>query len=307
MQNKPSLVINQLAITYSKYNPLGTTPMCSSLITSGMFDVSFHNEPLPKRHKGERATVMYFNGSKIYVDFWDYPSPTFTDETFSEEYSLIIKLQAPEMSYKQFENRCQKKNILTNITNERKYSVFSKITPWTFFHSRMLNPYIFFERKVPEMETERLGFFCGKCWRRRKQMYDKLKSSGIEVIESNNKYKSSTSLNLTEYMHRMFTSKYGIVLPGRGSHFTEAKNRREIDYMALKKPLLLNYKPNYSDPLIEGEHYIYIDEKTDFKSIEDKYNVNEIKENAYEWYLRNASPIGVAKSFMKIMEKKGLK
>jgi hypothetical protein len=46
------------------------------------------------------------------------------------------------------------------------------------------------------------------------------------------------------------------VLAGRASMVTDAKNRREIDYMMLKKPLLLNYKPKYYDEMIEGKHYI---------------------------------------------------
>jgi len=271
-----------------------------------MFNVSFHNEEEPERHKSQRATTMYFNGAKIYVDFWDYPSPTFTKETFLDDYGLIIKLQMPKMNHDEFEKKCIDKNNLMDISYERRHFVFDKITPWTFFNSRMFNPYILFQKALPEMNIERVGFFCGKTWRTRKKMCEKLKSSGVEVVESDNKYKSSTALTQKEYIQKMFTSRYGIVLHGRGSHFTEAKNRREIDYMLLRKPLLLNYRPNYSDPLIEGVHYIYIDEKTDFKSIEDKYNVDEIAENAYEWYLRNASPIGVAKSFMEIMKKEGL-
>jgi len=100
----------------------------------------------------------------------------------------------------------------------------------------------------------------------------------------------------------MRTSKYGLCLHGRGSHFTEAKNRREIDYMLLKKPLLLNYDPNYYNSMIDGKHYIKINEKTSLENLEKEYNIDEIAQNGYQWYKDNASPMGAANTFLQIMK-----
>ena len=66
----------------------------------------------------------------------------------------------------------------------------------------------------------------------------------------------------------------------------------------------MNYKPYYYNPLVEGKHYIYINENTDFKKIEDMYNIEEIVQNAYQWYKENASPLGTAQTFLKIMNDK---
>ena len=74
--------------------------------------------------------------------------------------------------------------------------------------------------------------------------------------------------------------------------------------MLLKKPLLLNYKPYYYNPLVNGKHYIYINEKTDLTKLDKLYNIREIADNAYQWYLDNASPMGAAKTFLQIMNDK---
>ena len=82
---------------------------------------------------------------------------------------------------------------------------------------------------------------------------------------------------------------------------TDCKNRREIDYMMLRKPLLLDYQPNYYNPLVAGEHYILIDKNTKIDSLCDLYNINEIAQNGYEWYKKNATPEAVAQTFLGIM------
>jgi len=166
----------------------------------------------------------------------------------------------------------------------------------------LLRPYIGKEEELEQKDVERIGFFCGKKWKSRNKMYDKLEKEGIEFIISNQGLRFGKSLKVEEYLHRMMTSKYGIVLKGRGSHCTEAKNRREIDYMILRKPLLLNYKPTYYNPLVENIHYIYIDENTDFGIIDKEHDIDQIAANAFEWYKENASPMGAAKTFKQIMK-----
>ena len=65
----------------------------------------------------------------------------------------------------------------------------------------------------------------------------------------------------------------------------------------MKVPLLINYKPLYYNELIEGYHYIYIDEETNLTELESKYDLEAMAERAYEWYLENATPDGLAKTF----------
>jgi hypothetical protein len=66
----------------------------------------------------------------------------------------------------------------------------------------------------------------------------------------------------------------------------------------------MNYKPFYYNPLVPGKHFIYMDEDTDIKNLENLYNIEEIAQNGYEWYKENASPMGAAKTFLKIMKDK---
>lgn len=96
-------------------------------------------------------------------------------------------------------------------------------------------------------------------------------------------------------------------MAGRATPITDPKNRREIDYLMLGKPLLINYKPFYYNEFEAGKHYIYIDENTDIKSLDKMYNIDEIAKNGYEWYLQNATPEAIPKTFVQIMQEKLIK
>jgi len=102
----------------------------------------------------------------------------------------------------------------------------------------------------------------------------------------------------------MKSSQLGLVLHGRSSAFSQSLNRREIDYMMLRKPLLLNYKPYYYNSLIEGKHYIYFNEKSSLKDLIKMYNIEDIAKNGYEWYLKNASQKGIVDTFLQIIKER---
>lgn len=290
---------------------LGLVEFITFLIESNQFDVSYHNEKI-STPKQERSTLLYYNGKKIFLDFWDYAMPTHTTNVFKSDVNLIIKLQHPKMTFEDFNRRCESKKMYSYATMEQKQIFFNKITPWTFFCSRMMKKFIGKEDTIEQIPIQQIAFFCGKTWKCRRYFLDKLKSEGIEYINSDqggaNLYKGRPSvgkvLSDEEYLNKMKSSKYGLVLHGRGSVVSESKNRREIDYMMLKKPLLLNYRPNYYNPLIEGKHYIYIDSNTDFKKIESMYNIDDIAKNGYEWYQNNASEKGVVNTFLQIMNER---
>jgi hypothetical protein len=288
---------------------LGLTEILNCLVNSNEFEITYHNDKFPTAKK-EMSTLIYYNNKKIFVDFWDYAMPTHTDAVFKSDIDLIIKLQHPNMTFERFLASCSRKNYYSWATVEQKQSFFNKLTPWTFFCSRMMQPFIGKEDNIEPLPITQNAFFCGKYWKCRGPMLQKLKEAGIEVLNSDQggmnvlkgKFSLGKVLTNEEYLNRMKSSKYGLVLAGRGSILSEAKNRREIDYMMLKKPLLLNYKPNYYNPLIEGKHYIYIDEKTDFNNLENMYNIKEIANNGYQWYKDNATPESVVKTFLQIMK-----
>lgn len=296
---KPLLKIN----TNDKSNGCGTLGMVellTYLVESDLFDIEYHDEKIGGG-KGIRGTLLYYNDKKVYLDLWEYVMPTYGGRVYQNNPDLIIKLQHTNINIKQFEKRCVRKNMLQDITAEERKTYFDKIVPWTFFPSRMMKQFIGQEDALETLPDERLGFFCGKGWKCRYNMKVMLEQQ-IEYIKSSQERRKGRPLSDEEYIHKMRTSKYGICLHGRGSYLTEAKNRREIDYMILKKPLVMNYKPFYYNPLIEGKHYIYIDEKTSIENLENMYNIDEIAQNGYEWYKENATPMGAAQTFLQIMK-----
>lgn len=299
---KPTLSICDADIK-NIWGTLGLKELLSCLINSGSFDISYHKEKFSVM-RGERGTTLYYNGKKIYIDLWDYSIPTHTEEMFNGKFDLIIKLQHPLITEERFEKECQDKKIYLSHSQEERLAFFRKIIPWTFFCSRMLRPFIGKEDQIQPEPIERLGFFCGKDWKCRRPIKNKLIQENIPYLMSDQETKK-LPLTLEEYLQWMKTSRLGIIIHGRGAWMAEDKNRREIDYMMLKKPLLLNYKPNYYNPLVEGKHYIYIDANTDFKKLETMYNIDEMAMNGYQWYKENASEEGVTKTFLQIMKDRG--
>jgi len=299
---KPKLALNDIDVA-STYNTLGMAELLGYLIKSDLFEISKHNERI-KVCKGERGALLYYNDKRVYVDFWEYALPTYSGEVHGANIDLIVKLQDTNQSDEQISNNFVRKNTFTSWTKEQRLDYWRKVVPWTFFCSRMMKQFIGKEDEIQPVPIERMAFFCGKEWKCRFAMRDKLKKDGIEWSSSSQEFRSMRPLTDDEYIQKMKSSKYGLVLHGRGSYATEGKNRREIDYMILKKPLLLNYKPYYYNQLEPGKHYIYIDANTDFNNLDKMYNIDEIAQNGYQWYKDNASPEGAAKVFLQIMTEK---
>lgn len=295
---KPKLKLNKKDIR-NAWTTLGMTELLTYLAESGLFDVEYHDERIGAM-KGQRASLILYNDKRVYLDLWEYATPCYTPVAYNSNLDLVIKLQHKDMDVQRYERSCKRKRILRDLTPEQRAEYFEKIVPWTFFASRMMKQFIGHEDELEKLPDERIGFFCGKGWKCRGKAMRQLESK-IEFVRSSQEKKRGRPLKDEDYIHKMRTSKYGICLHGRGSHLTEAKNRREIDYMMLKKPLVMNYKPNYYNPLVEGKHYIYLDENLDLENIEKLYNVEEIAQNGYEWYKENASPMGAAKTFLQIM------
>ena len=284
-------------------NTLGMDYIIGAIEKSGLFEIRNHNDTIPSL-RGYRALLIYLNDKKVYMDFWEYPNPTYSMEVIRYNPDLIIKLQHREMTHDQYNRICQRKNFMAEATPEQRIALLEKIVPFTFFPSRMFMPFVEkIEDIVPE-PIDKTGFFCGKVWKCRLAILEALKKANIECDSSNQGIHKTISDE--EYLKKMKGSKFGIVLRGRASMLTDAKNRREVDYMMLKRPLLLNYKPFYYNPLVEGKHYIYFDEKTDLDNLEKMYNIQEIVNNATQWYNDNASPSGVVKVFMQILKDRNI-
>lgn len=281
---------------------LGFDYIVSSLKNSGKFEIQNHTDVVSPV-KGIRGTILYFNDKKIYLDFWEYSAPTHTTEVLNANFDLIIKLQHKVLAAIEYIKFVRMKRMFEGVSDDDLIDFWNKIVPWTFFPSKSMFPYIGREQDlVSSLPINKLGFFCGRNWKARHSMKAKLEKEGINYI-CNEVEGARISDEL--FMELMLSSKFGIVLPGRNTYVSDSKNRREIDYMMMRKPLLISYRPYYYDPLVEGVHYIYINDKTNFKSLDNMYNIGDITENAFQWYQRNATPSGLANSFLKIMSDKG--
>jgi hypothetical protein len=287
------------------YGTLGMPYLLKVLKGSDLYEIGFHDEML-KAARHFRATTLFCNGKKVYLDFWEYPTPTYTNAAYENGFDLIIKIQDRYVDIKKVHRYLNRKRMLPK-SKEELQAYRDKIIPWTFFPSRLFVNHVGNEEALweEEVEVDKFGFFCGKPWKCRNKIMAWMNEQGIETWRSDQGNKrTGRPLSDAEFVNCMKRSKFGIVLAGRASAVTDSKNRREIDYMMLKKPLLLNYKPKYYNELIEGKHYIHFDQDTDLNDLENRYNIEEIAENGYQWYLENVPPEGAANTFRKILREK---
>jgi hypothetical protein len=295
---KPKLSINQAELK-NWSQTLGMDYTLQALVGSDLFDISFHTDTV-KAMRGFRGTILYLNGKKILLDFWEYATPTYTSEVAKDNYDLIIKLQDRDKTFDQFMRFRNRKSLFQDMDETSLHEFYNKIVPMSFFPSRLLMPYINRENEIYQSPESHFGFFCGKSWKCRKGILEFLKNNNVEVIYSEQGVADGKTLTDIDYLKKMASCKFGIVLGGRSVAITDKKNRREIDYMMMRKPLLIDYKPFYYNPLVEGKHFIYLDDKTDLNKLESQYNIPEMVENAFQWYEENASAKGIAKVFKQI-------
>ena len=302
---KPKLKLNKSQFDHPG-STLGMKQFLRGIGESPIFDVEFHDEYIDAM-RGLRGTVIYYNDKKIYLDLWEYPTPSHTMAVYSAGFDMIIKIQhRGDLDAGTYNRYCNRKRFMKGITNEDRAEYLKKFVNWTFFSSHMLSPFIGKEDELQKENypIERDCFFCGKGWKCRGTMFNALKAQGIDCQVSNQEIRSGKVISQADYLHMMKSSKYGLVLRGRSSILTDCKNRREIDYMMLKKPLIMDYQPHYYNPLVAGKHFILIDQNTRIDSLNTMYNIEKIAQEGYEWYKQNATPEAIPKTFLQIMNER---
>lgn len=301
MSGLPKLSLNKNQLIRPSMHTLGMGYFLRSLRDSGLFNISEHESYL-YTFRDFRATILYIGGKKVYLDFWEYPAPLMTDPVYNANFDLIIKLQWKRFNDGEFVAGCRKSGFLKEKSDEEINAFYKKIVPWTFFPSRLCEPYIGKEKELWCNDIKRNGFFCGKDWKSRRWGKKAVANLGMEYTSSDQE--AHNIIPDEKFIAMMKESKFGIILPGRASWCTEAKNRREIDYMMMKKPILMPYSPYYYNELKEGVHFIRLDKHKTVEEIEQAYDLNAIAANGYKWYLDNASPNGLASTFIKIVREK---
>jgi hypothetical protein len=105
-----------------------------------------------------------------------------------------------------------------------------------------------------------------------------------------------------EYLEKLRQSKFGLCLSGYGP-----KCNREIELLGMGVvPLFAPEVDNtYHEPLVEGVHFIRINNPSEVKKTIESIDKNkwlEMHEAGQKWYERNASPKGSFYTTKKIME-----
>ncbi len=298
-----NLVLNKWQLDTGSLGTLGMSYILNSIAKDEEFNVSYHNEILEAGPRKCRATIVYVNQYKIYFDFWEYAGPTHTEEVFNANFDLIVRLQHPDVDFNAYLEECKKNNTFVNrdIADVKRF--YDKIVPFSFFPSRILEPYLGKEKYLFSDKIDQYGFFCGRDWKCRREYKKRIINAGLEYLPSQLGVENCKPLSDGKFIEKMSTSKIGIVLHGRHGWASDMKNRREIDYLMMKKPLVLNYKPNYYDPLIDSEHYVYWNSQN-ILDLEKTYDLEKIAENGHNWYLRNAPPLAISSLFKKVLKEK---
>lgn len=303
MSEKPVLGINQYNLDHGP--ALGCSYLLRQLIKSNLFDIYYHNDVVGNKNasKAHLSSIIYYNGFKVLLDLWEFPTPTHTSHIIEDNsIKLIIKLQHRWHTYsaERYVRWCRSRNFCDHISDERLFYFWRRIVPWTFFPSPL------FEKDIEEgieyetnIDDNNVCFFYGRPWACRQMWFGWLEKQNIE-------YNTSWKQNFVtpkNFKDLMLTCRYGLVINGKGHFLTDCKNRRTVEYMYLRKPLLLTHRPLYYNKMIPGYHYIPLTLNTDVKNIEDEYNVKEIAEHGREYFDDNFSSKGVATTFLQILKR----
>ena len=278
---------------------LGLPLFLHAIKTSDLFDVGYHDEVCLPRHITLQS-VLVCNGKKVLLDTYESAYTTCAKEVMKGDYALILKLQHKNMPLEDIV--CFLSSITKEYSPDELHAFYNKTVPWTFFHSRMFERDWLKDAMYTPSSHNKVGFFCGRGWDRRQARIAELRQCGLEVLCSNHGGVPDMRLRNKDFIDRMLSSRLGIIMEGIDSPITDGKNRREMDYMLVRKPIVMDYKPCYYNPLVPGKHYIYWDRNiADISAEYTDADLAEIEHNAHEWYTKNASRHGMASSLHQIL------
>lgn len=187
----------------------------------------------------------------FFIDDWDYSYPTSYLDNPKVLYPYLKNNLPPTILKIQYSSNHKEK--YDNLYN--KYNI--KVLPFIIFPNRYFN--LGFDKWDSNKQHKYLCFHTGRQWRERSRWINYLKNNISEIPQIN------TKLTTQEYQSLLLDTKWGLVLKGKGI----GKNRREIEYMSIGMPLVLNYKPEYPFPYNANEHYVYLEKPKDIEKLKD--------------------------------------
>lgn len=262
----------------------------------GLAEIKRHDKPscisgVPKPGGG---TILRVNGKFIYLDTWDFSRPTsFILEILEGKRQGVIPVDL---------------SVIIKIQRRKDYDFKNSfnipVVPWTMFHTAQMDWLSNYERYAAKWHSSikkyKIGF-TGRIWKHRALWINELKKMGG--------YADKLSGNTEDYINSLCEWEIGMILQGKRDITTDGKNRREVEFASMKIPIFMNYQPYYMNDLVPGKHYEYVNKPSDLNGIISKMNpvrIKELTEEAYKWWVDNASAEGVCKTFIQRMQTLGI-
>ena len=113
------------------YGTLGLPYLMNCLKSSDLFEIGFHDEVI-RTARDFRATIVKAEGKSIYIDFWEYPAPAYTNNVYDADLDLIVKIQDCNEPIQRFHRYLNRKGMLRKSIEEIT-EFRNKFVPCTFF------------------------------------------------------------------------------------------------------------------------------------------------------------------------------
>ena len=241
------------------------------------------------------------NGWLVFIDPWDFSDPT----------GAWLAGKGPDLPIKL---------ILKLQHNGREYpSVRGPVTvlPWTCFTRDSINWY----PRHPEYRKQylhskhpvRIGY-SGRWFNSRRPWLEAMQQ--IEGAYCHT-YKGPQPLDQAgepdpadAYFERICSWRFLLGIRGKiTSDWTVGHNRREGECWGIGLPLILTYRPNYLNPVNDGEHYLYVETPADLIELGarlESIDTTALARRAFDWWMKNVSVRGVCQTFLQACKRGGL-
>lgn len=245
--------------------------------------------------RGNQACLVRVNSeAHVLIDPWDFSNPT--------------------ASYLAGRIADLKVNCILKI--QRKHvDCFSAcpgsppVIPWTMFHRSqrdwIQNQPSYRESYSNTIKQFRLGC-TGRSWSHRRNWEEAVrKTSGT----FSHFYARLSDDSTHEYLQKVNCWESALCLVGKTDSSSDGKNRREVEFASIGCPMILNYQPNYLNPMRPDEHYLFAASPEDLPELLDALSLKkrrELADNAFHWWETNASLPGVCRTFIQAITLAGI-
>ena len=236
----------------------------------------------------QRSLTFKIGDKLVLMDGNNRPEPT-ANVMEKGTYDLIIKMQYRPSK---FWDKCA-----------------SPITSWTFTEMVHKSATDRFDKFKTTEKKFRCGFV-GRWYYARVGLLKKLAKVGDTDVEYWHKQRhAKVCYPIGQYLNRVCSWQTAYVPAGRSRETgdgIDGKTWREIECASMGIPMILDKDRDYHIKLNPYEHYIPLQGSDFEKAIKEAIEDKELGIRARQWYDSIASPVGVCRTFIEILEKYGI-